>query len=127
MTRNQIPNPLLWLLTHLSLQLDLENSVGELGPVFLGDVVKGRVDPDVGPSPVAVRSVAAVKVVLSDHGELGVEGDSDTGVSGELEGGSVVEGSHDWMERRRVRKEDIVSVRTRRGADLGMAIKTDLA
>jgi hypothetical protein len=44
----------------------------------------------------AVGPVLAVKVVFPDHGELGVKRDSDTGVAGQLEGGTVVERSHDY-------------------------------
>lgn len=95
MTRDQFPNPLGRFLPHLGLQLDLQHSVREFFNIPSGELIEREVDPDVGSSPVLSRTLSTIPVVFSDEGELSVEGDSDSCVTGKLESRSVVEGSHD--------------------------------
>lgn len=78
-------------MTSLSLQLDFENSVGEAFDVLCRELIEGPVDTDVHASPVVAGADAAIPVVFTDEGEFGVEGDTDTGITRELEGGTVVE------------------------------------
>lgn len=92
---DQVSNPLRWLLANLCRELDLENTIREQLLLRRANLMEWVVDAEIGSAPIAVGTVVAVKVVLADHGELSVEGDTDAGVSGELECGSVVERSHD--------------------------------
>ena len=75
----------------MSLQLDFENSVGKAFDVFCRELIKGPVDTDIHASPVVAGADAAIPVVFADEGELRVEGDTDTSIARELEGGTVIE------------------------------------
>jgi hypothetical protein len=92
---DQVPDPLRRLLPDLGGELDLEDAIWEQLPLRGLDRREWVVDPEIGATPVAVRPVDAVKVVLAHHRELGVERDADGGVAGELECRAVVERSHD--------------------------------
>lgn len=78
----------------MSLQLDFENRVGKAFDVLCGELIEWPVDTNVHASPVVARTDTAIPVVFADEGEFGVEGDTDTGIARELEGGTVVEGSN---------------------------------
>jgi hypothetical protein len=84
-------HPLRRLLAKLGLELDLENTVLEDLLVFREDLFEGEVDTKVGATPVISSARTAIPVVLSDESELGIERDTHTGVTRELEGRAVVE------------------------------------
>ena len=94
MTRDELSDPLRRLLTHLSLQLDLQYSVREQFLVGFGKLIKGEIDSDVHSSPVIRRSSLTIPIVLSNERELSVERNSDSCISRKLESGTIVESSH---------------------------------
>lgn len=98
MRRDELLDPLGRLLAHLSLQLDLENTIREELLVVVLELLERPVDTDVVATPVVARACLTVPVVLADERELGVEGDTDASVAGKLEGGSVVEGAHHFVD-----------------------------
>jgi len=91
---NELSDPLRRLLTKLSLKLDFQNSVGEQFLVFRSELLEWMVNPDVHPPPVVPRSSTSVPIIFADHGQFGIERDTDTSIARELERGSVVEGTH---------------------------------
>lgn len=88
---NKLSDPLWGLLAQLGLQLDLKHSVREAFHVLLGELVEGPVHANVHTAPVAVGAVPTIKVIFTDHGQLGIERNTDTGVTRKLEGSTVVE------------------------------------
>lgn len=94
----ELADPFGWFLASLGLELDFQDSVGEALDVFRGELVERPVDADVHAAPVVAAAGRAVPVVLADEGELSVEGDTDSGVAGELEGSTVVETADGRLE-----------------------------
>jgi len=91
---NELRNPLWRFLTKLGLKLDFQNTVGEQFFVFRSELLEWVINPDIHPPPAVSRSSAPIPVILADHGQFGIERDADTSISRELEGSSVVEGTH---------------------------------
>jgi hypothetical protein len=91
---DQISDPLRGFLADFGSQLDFENTVWEQFLFVIGDLLKRVVDADIHTTPVSIGTVVTVKVVFSHHGQLGIEGYTDTGVSRQLERRSVVKGPH---------------------------------
>jgi hypothetical protein len=100
---DEVSNPLRWFLANLGGELDLKNTIGEKLLLLVIDLLEWVIDSEIGTSPVPVRSVVAVKVVFTDHGEFGIERYTHTGVTGKLERCSVVECPHDWISARNYR------------------------
>lgn len=94
---DELAHPLRRLLAHLRLQLHFEDSVGETDDIFGGQLREGVVDANVHASPVLAAAIAAVQVVLADHGQLGIQRDTDAGIGGELERCAVVKGAADGL------------------------------
>lgn len=91
---NELSDPLRWFLTKLGLEFDFQDTIGEQFLIFRGELLERMVNPDIHPPPVVSRSRPSIPVIFTDHGKLGIERDTDASISRELEGGSVVEGTH---------------------------------
>ncbi|KAH3674360.1 hypothetical protein WICPIJ_009577 [Wickerhamomyces pijperi] len=70
-------------------QLNFQDGVWESFNVLWWQLVEWPVDTNVHSSPVVLGSVHTVEVVLSDHGQFSVQRDTDSGVTWQLESGSV--------------------------------------
>lgn len=95
MRADEFCDPLRRFLTELGLKLDFQDTIGEQLFVFGSELLERMVDPDIHSPPVISCSCAAVPIILADHGQFGVERDTDTSISWELESSSVVESAHD--------------------------------
>jgi hypothetical protein len=92
---HEIGDPGRRFLTQLSLQLYLQDGIRKDFLVLFRHLVEREIDPHVFSPPVLAGPGFAIEIVFSDHGQLGVERDSDPSVSGKLERRSVVERAHD--------------------------------
>lgn len=99
MTIDQIRNPLWRFLPHLRLQFHLQHRIREQLLVLLVQLIERVVDTDIGSSPVFASSRLAIEIVFSDHGELGIEGDTDSSISRQLKSSAIVERSHNCADR----------------------------
>lgn len=91
---NELCNPLRRFLTKLCLELDFQNTIGEQFFVFRSELFEWMINPNIHPPPVIFRSTASIPVILADHGQFCIERDTNTGISWELEGSSIVESAH---------------------------------
>jgi len=91
---DEVCNPLRRFLTELGLKLNFQDTISEQFFVFWTELLERMVNPDIHPPPVVPRPTASIPIILADHGQFSIERDTNTSIPRELEGSSIVKGTH---------------------------------